>query len=69
MTELHKKYVLDENNKPIAVQLPVEEFDKLEKILEDYGLNKLIEETENEESLSVSEAKKYYDTLNKNVES
>ncbi len=65
---LHKNYVFDENNKPIAVQLPVDEFNKLESVLEDYGLYKLIEETENEESLKIDDAKKYYDTLNKNVE-
>ena len=65
---LHKNYVLDENNKPVAVQLPIEEFNKLESIIEDYGLNKLIEETDKEESLSFDDAKKYYDTLNKNVE-
>jgi hypothetical protein len=68
MNNLHKSYVFDENNKPVAVQLPIEEFEKMETLLEDYGLNKLIEETENEESLSVDDAKKYYDTLNKNVE-
>jgi hypothetical protein len=65
---LHKNYILDENNKPIAVQLPIEEFNKLESVLEDYGLYKLIEETENEESLKIDDAKKYYDSLNKNVE-
>lgn len=65
---LHKNYILDENNKPIAVQLPIEEFNKLESVLEDYGLYKLIEETENEESLKINDAKKYYDTLKKNVE-
>jgi PHD/YefM family antitoxin component YafN of YafNO toxin-antitoxin module len=65
---LHKKYVLDENNRPVAVQLPVDEFNKLETVLEDYGLYKLIEETENEDSLPIGDAKKYYDTLNKNVE-
>jgi hypothetical protein len=65
---LHKYYVLDKNKKTVAVQLPIDEFEKLEYVIEDYGLAKLIEETENEKSLSVSEAKEYYDTLNKNVE-
>ncbi len=68
MIKLHKNYVFDENNKPVAVQLPLSEFEKIETVLEDYGLARLIEETENEESLSVSDAKKHYDTLNKNVE-
>ena len=68
MINIHKNYILDENNKRIAVQLPIEEFEKLEKLIEDYGLAKLIEETETEESLTVNEAKTYYNSLNKNVE-
>ena len=53
MTTPQKKYVFDENNRPIAVQLPIEDYNKIEQIIEDYGLAKLIEETENEESLTV----------------
>jgi hypothetical protein len=60
MTLPHKNYVFDENNRLIAVQLPIEDYNKIERIIEDYGLAKLIEETENEESLTVNEAKKYY---------
>ncbi|MEA5624087.1 hypothetical protein [Nostoc sp. UHCC 0251] len=44
MLEVHKNYVLDENQQPIAVQIPIAEFEKIEEILEDYGLAKLIEE-------------------------
>lgn len=65
---LHKNYVLDENKKPIAVMLPISEFERLETIIEDYGLSKLIDETINDESLTVNEAKAFYGNLKKDVE-
>ncbi|MCC5670671.1 hypothetical protein LC653_44655 [Nostoc sp. CHAB 5784] len=52
MLEVHKNYVLDENKQPIAVQIPIAEFEKIEEILEDYSLAKLMEEVEEEEALS-----------------
>lgn len=63
MLELHKNYVLDENQQPIAVQIPIAEFEKIEEILEDYGLAKLMEEIKDEEPLSKDEALKYYESL------
>ncbi|MBG1270030.1 hypothetical protein F8S12_28465 [Nostoc sp. WHI] len=63
MLEVHKNYVLDENQRPIAVQIPIAEFEKIEEILEDYGLAKLMEEVEKEEPLSKEEALKYYQSL------
>ncbi|WP_335080899.1 hypothetical protein [Nostoc sp.] len=52
MLELHKSYVIDDNQQPIAVQIPIAEFEKIEEILEDYGLAKLMEEVEEEKPLS-----------------
>lgn len=63
MLEIHKNYVLDENQQPVAVQIPIAEFAKSEEILEDYGLAKLMEETGDEERLSKDEALKYYQVL------
>jgi hypothetical protein len=69
MLEINKNYVLDTNQKPIAVQIPIAEFEKIEEILEDYGLRKLIEEVENDETLSKVEALKYLASIkNNNVE-
>jgi hypothetical protein len=51
MLEITKSYVLDKYQKPIAVQIPIAEFEKIEEILEDYGLGKLIEEVENDQIL------------------
>lgn len=46
MLEIHKNYVLNEHQNPIAVQIPIAEFEKIEEILEYYGLGKLIEDNE-----------------------
>lgn len=70
MLEVHKNYVLDENEQPVAVQIPIAEFERIEEILENFGLAKLMEETDNDERLSGDEAKKYYESLKgNNVES
>ncbi|MEH2356120.1 hypothetical protein [Nostoc sp.] len=63
MLELHKSYVIDDNQQPIAVQIPIAEFEKIEEILEDYGLVKLMEEVEEKKPLSKDEALKYYQSL------
>ncbi|MEG3930778.1 MULTISPECIES: hypothetical protein [unclassified Microcoleus] len=66
MLEIHKSYVIDENQQPIAVQIPLEQFEKIEEILENYGLAKLIEETEGDERLSKEQALKYYNSIKQN---
>ena len=69
MMEIHKNIVLDERQKPIAVQIPIEEFERLEEVIENYGLAKLMDEVSGEEQLSVQEAKHLYRSLKENVES
>ncbi len=69
MLEINKSYVLDKDQNPLAVQIPIAEFDKIEEILEDYGLEKLIEEVENDQILDKEKALQYLESLkNKNVE-
>jgi rubrerythrin len=69
MLKLHKNLVLDENQRPRAVQIPIEEFERLEEAIENYGLAKLIDEVSDDEQLSVNEAKNLYRSLKQNVES
>ena len=69
MLELHKSIVLDENQKPIAVQIPIEEFERIEEVIENYGLAKLMDEVADDEQLSVQEAKQFYGALKQDVES
>jgi hypothetical protein len=69
MLEIHKYYVLDENQQPIAVQIPLDEFTQIEEILENYGLVKLMESAEDNERLSKTQALQYYRSLKgKNVD-
>ncbi len=65
--QLKKRYVTNEENRRVAVQLDIETFEKLETLLEDYGLAKLIEENEEDgdEILGFSEAKALYGGLEK----
>ena len=65
MLEIEKKYIIDKNKKPVAVQLDIETFNKIEQLIEDYALGKLIEENSPEETLSLSEAKQFYKNLQK----
>jgi len=48
-----------------AVQIPINTFEKIEEILENYALVQLMKENEGEEALSINEAKAYYDKLEK----
>jgi hypothetical protein len=63
MLKIHKNIVLDQSRKPVAVQIPIEEFERLEEIIENYGLAKLMDEVKDDERLSVEDAKKYYRSL------
>jgi hypothetical protein len=68
MINITKNYIYDENRKLLAVQIPIEEYEKLEEIIENYGLAKLIEEVKNDEILSVKDAKSFYNSLKKDVD-
>jgi hypothetical protein len=69
MLEIHKKIILDEDQRPFAVQVPIEEFERLEEVIENYGLSKLMDEVKDDEKLSVEDGKALYKSLKKNVES
>lgn len=66
MLEIHKKYLIDENQQPVAVQIPISEFEQIEEILEDLGLVKLMEEVLDNERLSKDEALDYYQSIKSN---
>lgn len=60
MLEIHKYYVLDENQIPIAVQIPLAEFERLEEAIENYGLVQLMDEVQDDERLTGEDAYNYY---------
>lgn len=69
MLEIHENIVLDESQRPISVQIPIEEFKQIDEVIENYGLAKLMDEVSGDEQLSVQEAKSLYRSLKENVES
>jgi hypothetical protein len=44
MLNIRKKYIVDENNNKIAVQLDLDTFEKIEELLEQHSLKKELEE-------------------------
>jgi len=65
MESINKRYIVDEQNKKIAVQIPIDTFEKIEEILENFALVQLMKQNENEDVFGVREAKTYYDQLEK----
>lgn len=70
MLNLHKLYVLDENQQPVAVQIPIAEFEQIEEILENYGLAQLMaapfENPEDGDRLNREDALQCYRSLKQN---
>ncbi|MBF0566519.1 MAG: hypothetical protein HQK89_14920 [Nitrospirae bacterium] len=60
MFDIVKKYIVDENNNKLAVEIDIDTFNRIEEILENYGLYRLITEDKEAEMLDLDEAKKFY---------
>ncbi len=63
MLKYKKRFVLDENEKPGAVQLSIKDFHRIEEALENYGLAQLIDENASEIPLGQNEANIFYKRL------
>lgn len=46
METINKQYIVDEHNRKIAVQIPIQAFERIEEILENYALVQLMKENE-----------------------
>lgn len=64
MLNIKKQYIVNEKKQKVGIQMDIATFSKIEQILEDYALGKLIEENEND-VLNFEDAKTYYQMLNK----
>jgi len=60
MLKISKSVVYNENQKPIAVQIPIEEFERMEEVIEDYGLASLMDDVADDDQISVQEARDLY---------
>ncbi len=65
MEDIIKQYIVDSTNRKIAVQIDIGVFEKIENILEDHGLFKLMEENDESDNLDLSSAEKFYKGLDK----
>lgn len=63
MLDIKKTFVTDSKKRPIAVQVDIQTFEKMEQLLEDYALGQFIGENDTDDVLSVAEAKAYYESL------
>ncbi len=65
MLKIDKKFITNEANEKVAVQVDIKVFEKIGEILENYGLVKLMQETSDEESLRLVQAISHYEKLPK----
>ncbi len=65
MLEIKKRYVVDEQNRRVAVQIDLETFAKIEEILEDLALARWISDAQEEPALNPEAAREYYNSLDK----
>jgi hypothetical protein len=62
--QIKRQYIVDESNCKVAVQLDIETFVKIEEILENYALIRLMEAEEpDDEIFNLEQAQSYYRTL------
>lgn len=65
MEAVKRKYIVDEKNRKVAVQIDIKTFNQIEEIMENFALYKLMDENKDEETLDIKSAKKYYSKLKK----
>ena len=65
MLEIKKLVLTDDEKRPVAVQVDIKTFNKIEQLLEDYALGQFIEENDPSENLSLNEAKEAYRKMKK----
>ncbi|MEN3335482.1 MAG: hypothetical protein V7641_4847 [Blastocatellia bacterium] len=61
--KVKRTYIIDEENRKLAVQIDIDASNKIEEILENYALVQLMEEPTDEEALGLDDAMTYYQTL------
>ena len=65
MLAVTKRYVVNERQERVAVQVDLATWEKIEEMLEDHLLGKLMRESEKEPPLDREAAMKYYAKLKK----
>jgi hypothetical protein len=65
MLEIKKRYVVDQQDRRVAVQIDLETFARIEEALEDLALARWIAEGQEDEALGSAAAREYYNSLDK----
>jgi len=63
---INPNYIVDDENHKIAVQLDMKTYEQITETLENFALYKLMEENQNDETLSAKDAREYYKSLKEN---
>jgi hypothetical protein len=63
---INPNYIVDDENHRIAVQIDIKTYEQITETLENFALYKLMEENEDNETLSIKDAKEYYKSLKEN---
>ena len=64
---IKKKYIVNESNERVVVQLDIKTFEKLERLLKDYVIGVSINENDRTERLKLKEAKIQYKKMRESV--
>ena len=59
MLDIKSQYIVPDDNEPVSVILDIETFHKIEAVIEDYGLDRFMDEADDEEPLALSDAQQY----------
>jgi hypothetical protein len=65
MLTIKRKYIIDESNEKIAVQLDIKTYERIERLLEDYVLGESIKKNKAENRLDLKSAREYYKKVKK----
>ena len=63
---INPNYIVDNENHKIAVQLDINTYNQITETLENFALYKLMEENNDNETLSLKDAREYYKSLKQN---
>ena len=61
--KLERRYIVDENNHKVAVQIDIEVFEQIENVLENHALYQFMQARDDEEALNLKDAVAHYEAL------
>lgn len=65
MDEISRRYIVDQNNCKVAVQIDIDTFERIEEVLENYALVQLMNAPDEAPPVALNEAKAFYDAQKK----